>query len=102
MLLHGGEAHLVPRSKSGHRRRFRERPRQDVASRAIGQGTEQLVERLVALFSTCNHIVVCSNIARSLLQGVFPGRSLGVSITSCPATSSPSSRRRSRQEGRWA
>src|SRR5262249_24580577 len=66
MLLHGGEAHLVPRSKSGHRRRFRERPRQDVASRAIGQGTEQLVERLVALFSTYNHMVVCSYIARSI------------------------------------
>jgi len=27
-------------SPSGHRRRFRERPRQDVPSRAVGQGTE--------------------------------------------------------------
>jgi hypothetical protein len=44
VLLHGGEAHLVTRSKSGHGRRFRERPRQDVASRAIGQGTEELVD----------------------------------------------------------
>ena len=52
VFLHGGEAHLVSRSKTGHRRRFRERPRQDVPSRAIGQGTEQLVERLVSLFLT--------------------------------------------------
>src|SRR5688572_16622114 len=58
VLLHGGEAHLVPRSKIGHRRRFRDRPRQDVASRAIGQGTEKLVERLFALLSTYNYLVV--------------------------------------------
>lgn len=58
VLLHGGEAHLVARSKIGHRRRFRERPRQDVAARAIGQGTEELVERLLALFSKYNHVVV--------------------------------------------
>jgi hypothetical protein len=70
VLLRGGEAHLVPRSKIGHRRRLRERPRQDVASRAIGQGTEQLVERLVALFSTYNHLVVRFNIARSFARRI--------------------------------
>ena len=58
VLLHGGEAHLVPRSKIGHRRRFRERPRQDAAARAIGQSTEELVERFFAVFSNYNHMVV--------------------------------------------
>ena len=48
----------LPCSKLGHRRRFRERARQDTAARAIGQSTEKLVERFVALQSLYNHMVV--------------------------------------------
>jgi hypothetical protein len=69
VLLYGSEAHLVLRSKSGHRRRVGERPHQNVASRAIGQGTKKLVECLFALFLTCNHLVVRYTLTRSLLQG---------------------------------
>jgi hypothetical protein len=58
VLLDGGEAHLVPRGQIGHGWGFRERPRQDVPPRAIGQGTEQLVERFVVRFTTYNHSVV--------------------------------------------
>ena len=58
VLLYGREAHRVPRSETGHRRRFRERPRQDVRSRAIGQGTEKLVEVRFPFRSMYNHMVV--------------------------------------------
>ena len=47
-----------PTARSDTDSGFRERSRQDVASRAIGQGTEQLVERLVALCLKYNHLVV--------------------------------------------
>jgi len=59
VFLHGREAHFVSRSKVGYRQRFRKRPRQDVASRAIGQCAEQLVERFIALLPKYNHSVVC-------------------------------------------
>ena len=70
VLLHRGEAHLVARGESRHRWRFRERPRQDVASRAIGQGPKELVERLVAL-CLYNHLVVRRKKSEEALNQLF-------------------------------
>ena len=58
VLLHGGEAHVVARSEIGHRRRFGERPLENVAARAVGEGAEQLVERCFGFSATYNHMVV--------------------------------------------
>ena len=60
VLLHGGEADLVARSKFGHRRRFRERPRQKMSRRVPSAKARKswLSDSSLSFSLKYNHVVV--------------------------------------------
>jgi hypothetical protein len=59
VLLHCGKGHVVASSQLGDGRFRDHHPRQDVTSRRIGEGPEQLIQRLARRRSSMyNHLVV--------------------------------------------
>jgi hypothetical protein len=58
VFLHGGEGHVVASGQLGNRCLGGHDPRQDVASRRIGEGPEYLVQRLAHGRAIYNHLVV--------------------------------------------
>jgi hypothetical protein len=73
VFLHGGKRHVVVRGEFAHGRLGVHDPRQDVATRGIGERAEQLVQSLRGLVSIYNHLVVdTSTVPRSTTAGSLP------------------------------
>ena len=58
MLLDGGKRHVVVRGEFAHGRLSVHDPRQDVATRGIGERPEQLIQRVRRRVPNYNHLVV--------------------------------------------
>jgi hypothetical protein len=61
MFLHGGKRHVVVRGELAHGRVGVHDPRQDVATRGVGERPEQLVQGVRGWVATYNHLVVYSS-----------------------------------------
>ena len=66
VLLDGGKRHVVVRGEFAHRRLSVHDPRQDVATRGIGERPEQLVQVVRHSVPTYNHLVVDNSTAERL------------------------------------
>jgi hypothetical protein len=58
VLLHGGKGHVVPGGQLGHGRFRGHHPCEDLTPRGVGEGPEQLIQRLARCRSIYNHLVV--------------------------------------------
>ena len=65
VFLHGGKRHVVVGGELAHGRVGVHDPRQDVATRGIGERPEQLVQGMRRRVPIYNHLVVDSSTARS-------------------------------------
>jgi hypothetical protein len=77
MFLHGSKRHVVVRGKFGHRRLGVHDPRQDVATRRVGERSEQLVQGVLGCLPIYNHLVVYDTRSerpaeqQDIIQGTF-------------------------------
>jgi hypothetical protein len=64
VLLHGGERHVVVRGEFAHGRVGVHDPRQDVATRGIGERSKQPIQSVRRRVPIYNHLVVYRSMAR--------------------------------------